>query len=99
MVFLHGQVLLSIQGMIFVDDTYFNEPGFERSRGTSAGRIASQRYNKAVAEGTLQHAVLQALQRPTPAFADVIRWARQPSLQHPTASPEPSDMTLHCSSC
>ena len=78
---MRGQVLLSIQGMIFVDDTYFNEPGYERSQGTTAGRAASLKYNKAVAEGTLQHAVLQALQRPTPAFADVIRWAQQLELQ------------------
>ena len=59
--------------MIFVDDTYFNEPGFEQSQGTPAARAAAERYNKNVAKGTLQHAVLQALKRPTPAFTDVIR--------------------------
>lgn len=67
------QVLVSIQSMIFVDDTYFNEPGFGVHRNTPQGRGAAAGYNKEVARGTLQHAVLQALQKPTPAFADVIR--------------------------
>lgn len=59
--------------MIFVDDTYFNEPGYERKRDTSSGRSASAAYNAKVARATLQHAVLGALRKPAPAFADIIR--------------------------
>lgn len=67
------QVLVSIQSMIFVDDTYFNEPGFESTRNTPSGKAAALAYNKGTARGTLKHAVLQALRKPTPAFADIIR--------------------------
>ncbi|CAL5221890.1 g4155 [Coccomyxa viridis] len=67
------QVLVSIQSMIFVNDTYFNEPGYDRNRNTSAGQSASAAYNLTTARGTLQHAVLGALRNPAPAFADVIR--------------------------
>jgi baculoviral IAP repeat-containing protein 6 len=31
------QVLISILGLIFVPEPYFNEPGYERARGTPAG--------------------------------------------------------------
>ena len=32
---MYAQVLVSIQSMIFVNDTYFNEPGYESTRKTS----------------------------------------------------------------
>ena len=34
------QVLVSIQGMIFIPDPYFNEPGYEGIRGTSEGDVS-----------------------------------------------------------
>ncbi len=70
---VYPQVLVSIQSMIFVDDTYFNEPGYDRDRNTAAGRSASAAYNAGAARGSLQHAVLGALRNPAPAFADIIR--------------------------
>ena len=33
------QVLLSIQGMIFIPDPIFNEPGYEAIRGTAEGNV------------------------------------------------------------
>ena len=33
------QVLLSIQGMIFIPDPMFNEPGYEAIRGTAEGNV------------------------------------------------------------
>ncbi len=69
------QVLVSIQSMIFVDDTYFNEPVFDRVRNTPEGRSAAAAYSKESAIGTLKHAVLRALQKPIPAFADITRYA------------------------
>lgn len=70
-----AQVLVSIQSMIFVEDTYFNEPGYESMRNTSSGKSASLTYIVEAAKGTLQHAVLSALRKPAPAFADIIRCA------------------------
>ena len=72
---MYAQVLVSIQSMIFVEDTYFNEPVFEIQRNTSSGMAASLTYNAGAAKGTLQHAVLGALCKPAPAFADIIRCA------------------------
>lgn len=39
------QVLISIQSLILVPDPYFNEPGWEPSRGTPRGEAASKNYN------------------------------------------------------
>lgn len=35
------QVITSIQGLILVHDPYFNEPGFEQTRGTQRGTDVS----------------------------------------------------------
>ena len=40
-----AQVLVSIQSLILVDQPYFNEPGYEGSMHTDAGRAASRSYN------------------------------------------------------
>ena len=39
------QILLSIQGMIFISDPYFNEPNVELMRGQAEGTKASNSYN------------------------------------------------------
>ena len=56
------QVLVSIQGLILVNDPYFNEPGYERGRGTAAGKKQSDIYNQNLYAQTLQYAVLDMLQ-------------------------------------
>merc|ERR1711871_1215185 len=40
------QVLMSIQALILVPDPFFNEPGFERNRGTPEGDRQSRHYNE-----------------------------------------------------
>ena len=40
------QVLVSIQSLILVPDPYFNEPGYEQSINTDAGKAMSAEYNK-----------------------------------------------------
>ena len=67
------QVLVSIQSLILVPDPYFNEPGYERSMNTKAGRKLSTDYNTQVRRDTAQHAILEQLRYPSPVFADVIR--------------------------
>lgn len=47
------QVLVSMQSLILVPESYFNEPGFERSRGTSSGAQSSQEYNANVFRATV----------------------------------------------
>jgi len=36
------QLFVSIQSLIFVEEPYFNEPGFERTIGTQQGADASK---------------------------------------------------------
>ena len=67
------QVLVSIQSLIFVDDPFFNEPGFEAHRGTPHGAEQSKGYNKNIRKYTLECAILPFLQQPCPfpEFADI----------------------------
>jgi baculoviral IAP repeat-containing protein 6 len=57
------QVLVSIQGLILVENPYFNEPGFERDRGTPQGQKASEQYNARIRKFTLQYAIAEPLQQ------------------------------------
>jgi hypothetical protein len=68
------QVLISIQSMILVDDPYFNEPGYESSRGSAHGKSANDAYNRQQQHNTLRYAILPALKHPDPCFADVIKY-------------------------
>jgi len=40
------QVLTSIQGLVLVEDPFFNEPGYEKSSGTAEGRQNARQYNE-----------------------------------------------------
>mmetsp|Transcript_19513 Transcript_19513/g.39525 ORF Transcript_19513/g.39525 Transcript_19513/m.39525 type:complete len:309 (+) Transcript_19513:902-1828(+) len=51
------QVLISIQSLILVPDPYFNEPGWERERGTPRGKVNSDNYNAAIRRYTLDAAI------------------------------------------
>ncbi|XP_016842826.1 baculoviral IAP repeat-containing protein 6 isoform X2 [Nasonia vitripennis] len=66
------QVLVSIQSLILVSEPYFNEPGFERSRGTSSGAQSSQEYNANVCQATAKWAMLDQIRNPCPCFKEVI---------------------------
>lgn len=75
-----SQVLISIQSMIFVSDPYYNEPGYEASRNTAAGRESSQRYDEEQQLNTMLYAILPALSQPCPAFAAAIRYDSFPAV-------------------
>eukprot|EP00286_Rhodomonas_abbreviata_P007524 CAMPEP_0181322120 /NCGR_PEP_ID=MMETSP1101-20121128/19058_1 /TAXON_ID=46948 /ORGANISM="Rhodomonas abbreviata, Strain Caron Lab Isolate" /LENGTH=531 /DNA_ID=CAMNT_0023430011 /DNA_START=33 /DNA_END=1629 /DNA_ORIENTATION=- len=66
------QVLVSIQALIFVQDPYFNEPGFEASMHSARGKASSSRYNAAVWADTVRHALLGPAKKPSLVFEDVI---------------------------
>ena len=53
---INAQVLVSIQSLILIDAPYFNEPGFERTRGTPEGDKANERYAQSErSQKVLQH--------------------------------------------
>ncbi|XP_043273976.1 baculoviral IAP repeat-containing protein 6 isoform X1 [Venturia canescens] len=66
------QVLVSIQSLILVPEPYFNEPGYERSRGTPAGAQSSQEYNANICQATVKWAMLDQIKNPCPCFKEVI---------------------------
>ncbi|KAB0803392.1 hypothetical protein PPYR_00362 [Photinus pyralis] len=66
------QVLVSIQSLILVPEPYFNEPGYERSRGTAAGTQSSREYNQNIWQATVRWAMLEQIINPCPCFKDVI---------------------------
>lgn len=66
------QVLVSIQSLILVPEPYFNEPGYERSRGTPSGTQSSKDYNANVYQATVRWAMLEQMINPCPCFKDVI---------------------------
>ncbi|KAK4884383.1 hypothetical protein RN001_000654 [Aquatica leii] len=66
------QVLVSIQSLILVPEPYFNEPGYERSRGTPSGTQSSREYNQNIWQATVRWAMLEQIINPCPCFKDVI---------------------------
>jgi len=66
------QVLVSLQGLVLVEEPYFNEPGFERTRGTIQGSLYAQRYSEDARVKSLR-SVLRVFEEPLGGFEDVIR--------------------------
>lgn len=67
------QVLLSLQGMIFITDPYFNEPAYEGMRGTEEGSTSSLKYNSEIWLNSIRYAMIDQLRRPRPGFEAVTR--------------------------
>ncbi|KAK3576772.1 hypothetical protein CHS0354_014586 [Potamilus streckersoni] len=67
------QVLVSIQSLILVSEPYFNEPGYERSRGTPSGTASSREYDANIRQATVKWAMLEQLRNPSPCFREVIQ--------------------------
>ncbi|XP_067680641.1 baculoviral IAP repeat-containing protein 6-like isoform X2 [Haliotis asinina] len=67
------QVLVSIQSLILVNEPYFNEPGYERSRGTPSGTASSREYDANIRQATVKWAMLEMLRNSPPCFRDVIQ--------------------------
>jgi len=65
------QVLVSIQSLILVSEPYFNEPGYERSRGTPSGTASSREYDANIRQATTKWAMLEMLRNPPPCFRQV----------------------------
>uniref|UniRef100_A0A8B9K1H4 Baculoviral IAP repeat containing 6 n=1 Tax=Astyanax mexicanus TaxID=7994 RepID=A0A8B9K1H4_ASTMX len=66
------QVLVSVQSLILVAEPYFNEPGYERSRGTPSGTQSSREYDGNIRQATVKWAMLEQIRNPSPCFKEVI---------------------------
>jgi hypothetical protein len=67
------QVLVSIQSLILVAEPYFNEPGYEQSRGTPYGDQKSLTYSSNISVATIQWGMINQIRNPTPCFKEVRR--------------------------
>eukprot|EP00803_Ostreobium_quekettii_P001409 evm.model.scf_992.6 EVM.evm.TU.scf_992.6 scf_992:30174-39528(+) len=67
------QILVSIQGMILVEDPYFNEPMVDTMRNMSEGVAASTNYNAEIQLNTIRWAMIDQLKMPRPGFEEVVR--------------------------
>merc|ERR1719447_2148959 len=67
------QVLISIQSLILCPEPYYNEPGFERSYGTTQGNAESNRYNEEVFKNSLKFAILGQLSSPPEGFEEAVK--------------------------
>ena len=64
-------MLVSIQSLILVSEPYFNEPGYERSRGTAAGTANCREYDSNIRQATVKYAMLEMLKHPPACFKEV----------------------------
>ncbi|KAL4711751.1 hypothetical protein ACJJTC_015817 [Scirpophaga incertulas] len=83
------QVLVSIQSLILVPEPYFNEPGYERSRGSIAGTSASLEYNSNIYQACARWAMLDHLRAPDPCFREVIQthfWIKRNEIMQTVAN-------------
>ncbi|KAJ4981835.1 hypothetical protein NE237_032672 [Protea cynaroides] len=65
------QVLVSIQALVLNAKPYFNEPGYERSRGQAAGEKLAQQYNEETFILSCR-TMLYSLNRPLKNFEDFV---------------------------
>jgi baculoviral IAP repeat-containing protein 6 len=55
------QVLVSIQSLIFVEQPYFNEPGYERYINTSKGDSLNFEYNEVIRYHTIELGIIDQI--------------------------------------
>ncbi|KAJ3610431.1 hypothetical protein NHX12_022523, partial [Muraenolepis orangiensis] len=65
------QVLVSVQSLILVSEPYFNEPGYERSRGTPSGTQSSREYDGNIRQASVKWAMLEQLRNLSSCFREV----------------------------
>lgn len=61
-----------MESLILVPDPYFNEPAYERTRGTPSGDASSKRYNRRVFKDNFT-CMIDTLTSPPPGFEEVVR--------------------------
>jgi ubiquitin-protein ligase len=62
------QVLISIQSLIFVDDPYYNEPGYQ----TRSRIEESKKYNENIQINNIKYAIIENIMNPDKDFKDLI---------------------------
>jgi ubiquitin-protein ligase len=66
------QILVSIQSLIFTDNPYFNEPGYEKNINSEVGKKANDDYNKIIQSYTQKWAIENMITNPPIDFKEII---------------------------
>ena len=66
------QILVSIQSLIFTDNPYFNEPGYENDINSEKGKKANDDYNKIIKSYTQKWAIENMITKPPIDFKEII---------------------------
>ena len=66
------QVLVSIQSLIFVENPYFNEPGYEKDIHNDKGKRRSLEYNDSRQKATIEWAMIDMIKNSPNEFKDII---------------------------
>jgi len=66
------QVLISIQSLILVEDPYFNEPGYERTMNTEAGKMKCDEYNNNIQIETIRWGMINMINNPPLEYQEVV---------------------------
>ena len=67
------QVLVSIQSLIFVDNPYFNEPGYEKYMNRPEFIKKSKEYNEEKQYNTINLGMIQMIKNPINGFEEIIK--------------------------
>lgn len=67
------QVIVSIQSLIFVEQPYFNEPGYERDMHTPRGKQASFNYSDERRYQTLRVAIVNQIKNPPHGYENFVK--------------------------
>lgn len=67
------QVMVSIQSLIFIEQPYFNEPGWEREINSTIGKHKSNAYNEERHPHTIKLAMCDMIKNPPNGFEDVVK--------------------------
>ena len=67
------QLLISIQSLIFIQDPYFNEPGWERKMGTAIGNRKSFEYKDNIRYHNFRVSIINQYKNPPEGFEDFTR--------------------------
>jgi ubiquitin-protein ligase len=56
-----SQVVVSLQSQILTDQPYFNEPGYEKNKGTARGIEANRQYNESIQKATMKISIIDMI--------------------------------------
>jgi len=62
------QVAVSIMSQIFVDEPFYNEPGYESQMHTPGGKSQSDQYSSNVRNATIKYAMIEQIENPPKGF-------------------------------